>query len=176
MGTSFANKHIVIEGTQGFGLSPINSKFHPFCTSRDTTAGAFVAEAGLSPLDVENVIMVIRSLPIRVGGNSGELANEISWKQVAERAKANVDLTELTSATKRIRRVGNFDADLVKQAITVNNPNMIVLNHADYWDYSCNDTHNISGYIRTSVENVETSINRKIDLIGLGKNILVPFH
>lgn len=41
---------IIIEGTQGFGLSLLHSEHYPHVTSRDTTAAAFVAEAGLSPL------------------------------------------------------------------------------------------------------------------------------
>jgi adenylosuccinate synthase len=44
-------ERIIIEGTQGFGLSLLHSEYYPHVTSRDTTAAAFVAEAGLSPLD-----------------------------------------------------------------------------------------------------------------------------
>ena len=77
-----AGQRIIIEGTQGFGLSLLHSKYYPFVTSRDTTAAAFVSEAGLSPLDVDDIVLVLRAFPIRVGGNSGPLPNEIDWDTV----------------------------------------------------------------------------------------------
>ena len=162
-------KHIVIEGTQGFGLSPINSQYYPFCTSRDTTAAGFLMEAGLSPFDVENVIMVIRAHPIRVSGNSGPLENETDWGDVARSSGANVDLTEYTSATKRIRRVAEFDAEVVNRAIQVNQPNIIVLNHADYVDYACHDSQKISDSVVAFINKISESIGQRIDYIGTGK-------
>jgi adenylosuccinate synthase len=166
-------KHIVIEGTQGFGLSPLNSSFYPYCTSRDTTAATFIAEAGLSPLDVENVIMVIRAHPIRVGGNSGPLINETDWSHIVDDCGANCDLTEHTSATNRVRRVGKFDADVVKAAIQVNRPNIIVMNHLDYIDYTCHDNNGYSKDVMSFVNTVATEIGQAIDYIGSGKALLV---
>lgn len=62
-------KKVVIEGTQGFGLSLYHSDYYPYTTSRDTTASGFLSEVGVSPLSVDSIIMVIRTYPIRVGGN-----------------------------------------------------------------------------------------------------------
>jgi adenylosuccinate synthase len=166
-------KHIVVEGTQGFGLSPINSEFYPYCTSRDTTAGTFIAEAGLSPLDIENVIMAIRAYPIRVGGESGPLLNETDWDSVSRTSGADCDLTEHTSATNRIRRVGEFDADIVKKAIRVNRPNIIVMNHIDYIDYSCHDNEDFSDAVLSFVNKVSSEIGQNIDYLGSGKALLV---
>ena len=64
---------VVVEGTQGFGLSLSESGYWPQVTSRCTTAAGALAEAGLSPMDVDDVTMVIRSFPIRVAGDSGGL-------------------------------------------------------------------------------------------------------
>jgi len=166
-------KHIIIEGTQGFGLSPINSIYYPYCTSRDTTAAGFLMETGLSPFDVENVIMVIRAHPIRVSGNSGPLENETDWDAVARSSGAPVDLTEYTSATKRVRRVAEFDADVVKRAIQVNQPNIIVLNHVDYVDYTCHDSHKIPDSVVTFINKISESIEQRIDYIGTGKAIIL---
>jgi adenylosuccinate synthase len=47
------NERVIIEGTQGFGLSLLHSKYYPYVTSRDTTAAGFLSETGLSPLDVD---------------------------------------------------------------------------------------------------------------------------
>jgi adenylosuccinate synthase len=41
------NRWIVIEGSQGFGLSLLHGGYFPNATSRDTTAGTFLGEAGL---------------------------------------------------------------------------------------------------------------------------------
>lgn len=164
-----SGSHIVIEGTQGFGLSPINSVLYPYCTSRDTTAGSFLGEAGLSPLDVENIIMVLRAYPIRVAGESGPLPKETNWERVAIAAGSNQDLTEYTSCTKRVRRVAAFDSEIVKQAIQVNRPNIIVMNHLDYIDYSCHDTNHISDAILNFVTHVSNEIGQDIDYLGTGK-------
>jgi adenylosuccinate synthase len=167
-----AGQRIIIEGTQGFGLSPLNSTYYPYCTSRDTTAASFVSEAGLSPLDVENIIMVIRAYPIRVGGNSGPLPKETDWARIAESACAGCDLTEYTSATKRIRRVAEFDADIVKEAIRVNHPNIIVMNHLDYIDYRCHNKDLLSGAVCSFISNAENEIGKNIDYIGNGQALL----
>src|SRR5260221_482 len=59
---------IIVEGTQGFGLSLYHSRNYPKTTSKDTTAAQFIMEAGLSPLLVDEVVMVVRTFPIRVAG------------------------------------------------------------------------------------------------------------
>jgi adenylosuccinate synthase len=121
-----AGDRLILEGTQGFGLSVLHSCDYPYVTSRDTTAAAFVSEAGLSPLDVDEVILVLRAFPIRVGGNSGRLPNETDWKTIALASGCREDLVECTSVTKTIRRVARFDLEIVRQAILVNRPTAFV--------------------------------------------------
>lgn len=123
-------KHILIEGAQGFGLSLYHTPCYPYCTSRDTTASAFLADAGLSPLDVTNVIMVLRSYEIRVGGNSGPMYKELDWDEISRRA--GKPCLEMTSVSHTVRRVGEFDSKLVKNAVRVNKPNIVVVNFMDY--------------------------------------------
>ena len=101
-------KRIVIEGTQGFGLSVWHSPHYPYATSRDTTAATFVGEAEVAPHDVDDVVLVIRSYPIRVGGNSGPLPNELSWETLASLANLPDGYHELSSATRRRRRVAQL--------------------------------------------------------------------
>lgn len=127
-----ADRHIIIEGGQGFGLSLLHTQHFPYCTSRDTSASAFLADAGLSPFDVKNVIQVLRSYEIRVAGNSGPMKYETDWDTVTQNAKSDVPITEITSVSKKIRRVGYFDPELVRQANMVNKPNIVVMNFMDY--------------------------------------------
>jgi len=160
------NREIIIEGTQGFGLSLFHTSEYPFATSRDTTAAGFLSEAGLSPFDVKNIIMVIRAFPIRVAGNSGTLPNEISWKEVTNISQSPTDIVERTTVTNRIRRVANFDARIVKRAIAVNKPNVIVLNHCDYFDYKIHGKRELSFSSEKGIASIEEAIGRNIDFIG----------
>lgn len=158
---------IIIEGTQGFGLSLLHAKEYPFTTSRDTSAAAFVSEAGLSPFDVKNIIMTLRTFPIRVAGNSGPLPQEITWKNVSEIARSNSLLLERTTVTKKIRRVAKFDIEVVHRSITANCPNIIVLNHCDYFDYSINNQAFLSAYAENGVKQIEAQIGR-VNYVGTG--------
>ena len=75
--------HILLEGTQG-SLLDFNTGPYPYVTSRMTSAAAWLAEAGLPPVNVETVL-VVRSHPIRVAGNSGPMPSEITWPILARR-------------------------------------------------------------------------------------------
>lgn len=158
-------ERIIIEGTQGFGLSPLHARYYPYVTSRDTTAAAFLAETGLSPLDVNDVILTIRAFPIRVAGNSGPLAKEIDWQTLTVEGEHVAPIEEKTSVTKCVRRIARFDHIIVKKAITVNQPTIIVLNHVDYIH---RDTR------ETAVTNIEKSIGKSIDYRGYGPDSLQP--
>lgn len=126
---------IVIEGTQGFGLSVYHSPYYPYATSRDTTASGFLSEVGVSPLAVSDIIMVVRTFPIRVGGNSGLLPHEIDWETIQRESGYPYQIQEFTSVTKRLRRVARFNLELVKRATMVNMPTHIALMGVDYLDY-----------------------------------------
>ena len=128
---------IVVEGTQGFGLSLHHSRRFPRTTSKDTSAGQFVMEAGLSPLLVDEIIMVVRTFPIRVAGaQSGTLQEEISWGDVQRESRYPYDISEYTTVTQKIRRVGRFDLSLVLDACQVNHPTKLAVHGLDYLDYN----------------------------------------
>lgn len=167
-----AGERIIVEGTQGFGLSLLHSQNYPYCTSRDTTAAAFISEAGLSPLDVDDVVLVIRTFPIRVGGNSGPLANEIDWDVVTLESGNDAPLIEHTSVTRCVRRVARFDPDVVKQAIQYNQPTRIVLNHLDYVDSDVSAKRILTSKALKFVELVERDICRPISFVGLGAAVM----
>ena len=133
---------ILLEGTQGSGLSIYHGQF-PYVTSRETNVAGCLAEAGISPGRVRKILMVIRPTPIRVGhpevegGNSGFLKHEVTFREVAEQAGLDpdeVEKLEKTSTTKRNRRVGWFDWEQFRLACALNAPTDIVLTFADYID------------------------------------------
>lgn len=107
---------VVIEGTQGYGLG-LHAGHYPQCTSSDCRAIDFLAMAGLSPwdrvVDEFGVWLAARVRPIRVAGNSGYMKGETSWRDLGLPE-------EHTTVTKKVRRVGEWDGDLVRNAVTAN--------------------------------------------------------
>lgn len=77
-----AGQDILLEGTQGSLLDFITGPY-PFVTNRSTNAAAWLAEAGLPPVNVD-VVLVVRSHPIRVAGNSGPMPGETTWPELAK--------------------------------------------------------------------------------------------
>ncbi len=77
-------ERILLEGTQG-ELLDFHTGPYPFVTSRQTLAASWVSEAGLSPALDYDVILVARTYPIRVAGNSGPMGKEITWPVLARR-------------------------------------------------------------------------------------------
>lgn len=164
---------IVVEGTQGFGLSLIHATEYPYVTSRDTSAAAILSETGLSPFDVENIVMVMRAFPIRVSGNSGPLPNEINWDILRDELGRYDDITEYTSCTNRIRRVARFDFDVVNRSIICNKPNIIVLNHMDYVDQHIRNSVVVTEKIQQFISTIEDKIGQAINFIGNNEMSLI---
>lgn len=165
-------ERVVVEGSQGFGLSLLDGGYWPKATARSTTAAAALAEAGLSPRFVDDVTMVLRSFPIRVAGDSGPLVGETSWAEIARRSGRNDDLREYTTVTHKERRVGEFDPVLVRRALAANSPDRIVLNHLDYVGTEASLTSRGS-HVRQFIDMVEASIGKRIDWLGFsGKSVM----
>jgi adenylosuccinate synthase len=130
-------KKVLVEGTQGFGLSLYHSREYPKATSRDTTAAGFLSEVGLSPRLVSEVVVVFRTFPIRVAGpQAGSLKDEITWEQLQQESGYPHPIQEVTSVTGKVRRLGRFDWDQAEAAVRVNRPTLIALNGIDYLGYS----------------------------------------
>lgn len=122
-----AQHDVLLEGTQGTGLSLTTGDF-PFCTSRNTTAAGLAADCGVGPMDVDRVIAVARTFPIRVAGNSGPFAEgseETSWAELGIKP-------EITTVTKLERRVATFSIEQVMEAVRLNSATEIALTFCDY--------------------------------------------
>jgi adenylosuccinate synthase len=163
--------HIIVEGTQGFGLSLLHGKEYPFVTSRDTTASGFAAEVGISLRDISAVVMVIRTFPIRVGGTSGPLPNEISWEEIRERSGAPEVRKEYTSVTKRLRRVACFDLHAVKVACRYNGASSLAVMGLDRLDYSITGARDLSKFTSLAkdfLDEVELQTGVPVQFAGTG--------
>ncbi len=163
-------KNLLVEGTQGFGLSLYHG-IYPFVTSRDTNAANFLAEAGISPLLATDVILVIRTYPIRVSGNSGPLRHEITWGELSDRIGKKVE--ETTTVTKKVRRVAEFDVEIVKKAVLINRPTQIALQFLNYLypqDENKNSWDSLSEEAKIYIVNLERTLGVPITLIGTGQS------
>lgn len=162
---------VIIEGTQGFGLSVYHSPHYPYATSRDTTASGFLSEVGVSPRLVTGIVMAIRSYPIRVAGNSGPLSNEISWEEVRKRSGYPTDIREFTTTTRKLRRVGLFDLDLAQKAANANRPTQIALHGADYISYRNKGLQSydlLQHETHAFIERLEHTLSARVSFIGTG--------
>lgn len=75
-------RKLLIEGTQGT-LLDIHTGPYPYVTHKQTLPASWMSECGLSPALPTDIVMVVRTYPIRVAGNSGFMPGEISWPILA---------------------------------------------------------------------------------------------
>lgn len=166
-----AGEQVVIEGTQGFGLSLLHGAEYPYVTARDTTAAGFAMEVGLSPRQIDEIVMVIRTFPIRVGGHSGPLPDEISWEEIQRISGANEVFPEYTSVTRRLRRVGKFGLELVRRACQYNRPTSLAvmgLDRLNYCDHTINDPSKLSTISVKFLDSLRDDLDLPIQWVGTG--------
>ena len=162
---------VLLEGTQGFGLC-LNFGSYPFVTSRDVTSSALLSDAGISPAHHNQTIGVMRTYPIRVGGNSGPASSdEISWEEITRRSRSPNPILEYTTVTGRVRRVFEQSYDVVGRAIIVNKPDQIALMFLDYInydDFGKTEFDQLSSESKQYIDSLEERLGVPITLIGTG--------
>ena len=185
------NKYVLIEGSQGCDLDINYGLAYPNTTSRQCHAGQLVADCGISPKLVDDIIMVMRPYPIRISnttnimdehGNaivasSGDYdgAEEITWDIIKERcgAPADIEFGEITTVTKKPRRVFEMNWDRLRYVAKLNRPTMIALNFAQYIDwgaYKCHEYNKLPETVKQFIQKVEEVTGVPVLLIGTGPN------
>lgn len=165
-----AGKNILLEGTQGCGLSLIHG-FWPYVTSADTNAAQLAVDAGIPPQHVNQVLLVCRTYPIRVAGNSGPLWKELSWETMSERVGREVQ--EKTTVTKKVRRIGEWDSNLFRRAVTLNAPTALALTFVDYLSPAAlgkSDYLDMDRIVTDFVRDIEFLADCPVALLGTGPN------
>jgi adenylosuccinate synthase len=117
--------HVLFEGAQGT-LLDLDHGSYPFVTSSNPVAGGACTGGGLGPLQVDEVIGVMKAYSTRVG--SGPFPTELLdaiGEGIAERG------FEFGTVTGRRRRVGWFDTVPLRYAVAVNSISSIMLNKLD---------------------------------------------
>ena len=183
--------YILVEGSQGCDLDINYGLAYPNTTSRQCHAGQLSADCGISPRLVNDIIMIMRPYPIRISNitnlhdengdilvtSSGEYdgAEEITWDIVRERCGApkDIEFGEITTVTKKPRRVFEMNWDRLKYVAKLNRPTMIALNFAQYIDwgaYKCHKYDDLPQSVLDFIARVEEVTGVPVKLIGTGPN------
>jgi adenylosuccinate synthase len=117
--------HVLLEGAQGT-LLDLDHGSYPYVTSSSPVAGGACTGGGIGPLQVDEVMGVMKAYATRVGSGPfpTELGDEIG-RGIASRGH------EVGTTTGRPRRVGWFDAVSTRYAVAVNSASSIMLNKLD---------------------------------------------
>jgi adenylosuccinate synthase len=158
----------ILETAQGFDLSidhgmiftnPDKSihQAYPYCTARNVDPLTFAGMTGVAHGMVGNVLLNLRTFPIRVGDGSNNKVDgfsglslssaysgacypdqqELSWEQITELAHSDEPIVEMTSLTKRLRRVFSFSIMQLKHITRTVQPHFISINFVNYLDNGC---------------------------------------
>jgi adenylosuccinate synthase len=247
---------ILLEGTQGSALDLYLGPY-PYTTHKQCNAATWIAEAGLSPSLRYEVVLCLRTFPIRVAGNSGPMPSEISWpilarminlklaevgmpprvqdwaitefegcleiasenwsvpcdadgnpnvqmhtwsiterltykealselnaeaiKLMSHEGMAELEkVFELTTVTRKLRRVAMFDSEMARRAVMINRPSYAVLTFFNHWypeTWGSVMKHGFSQAQRDKLGRVAARIGCPIAAVTTGperENFLIP--
>ncbi len=166
---------VLIEGTQGFGLSLYHSDHYPKTTSRDTTAAGFLSEVGVSPRLITEIVVVFRTFPIRVAGKqAGPLSDEITWAQLQEESGYPYPIEERTSVTNKVRRVARFDWQMAHRCAEIARPTRLAVNGLDYLDYKnlgCRTFELLTDKAKRFIHEIENRLCTQASYQGTGPHL-----
>ena len=118
-------KHVLLEGAQGT-LLDLDHGTYPYVTSSNPVAGGACTGGGVGPLQIDQVIGVMKAYSTRVG--SGPFPTELhdaTGSHLLEKGR------EFGTTTGRRRRCGWFDAAPLRYAVAVNSASSIMVNKID---------------------------------------------
>ena len=121
-------KSVLFEGAQG-ALLDIDQGTYPFVTSSNCSPSGIAAGAGCGPLDVSNILGVVKAYVTRVG--EGPMPTEI-YDELGEYIAETGG--EIGATTGRPRRCGWFDGVLMKRIIQTNSISGLCLTKIDVLD------------------------------------------
>jgi adenylosuccinate synthase len=154
---------VLIEGSQGFWLSLYYGTY-PYVTSKDTTASSMAADVGVGPTKIDEVIVVFKAFPTRVG--SGPFPTEMP-KEEAEK----LGIVEYGTVTGRRRRIGYWDGELARYSAMLNGATQVAITGIDKLDKECygaREWKKLSPKAKEFVEGVEDDVRVPVTLISTG--------
>lgn len=154
---------VLLEGTQGFGIS-LYFGTYPFVTSKDTSASQIAADNGIGPTRVDDVIVVFKAYPTRVG--EGPFPTEIS-RDTSHR----LGIEEFGTVTHRERRIGVWDGEMARYSARINGCTLAAITGIDRVDKACygvTDAGRLTQKAKDFIAQAEEDIGRPVGLISTG--------
>jgi adenylosuccinate synthase len=108
-----SGKKVLLEGAHGSYLDQTFGTY-PYVTSASSIASGIVAGAAIGPTKVNHVLGIVKAFTTRVG--HGPFPSELKDEEVTLFLN-NEDAREVATTTMRKRRIGWFDAPLVRQSL-----------------------------------------------------------
>jgi adenylosuccinate synthase len=120
-----AGQHVIFEGAQGT-LLDLDHGTYPYVTSSNPVAGGACTGGGVGPLQIEQVIGIIKAYSTRVGAGPfpTELDDE-AGRYLLEKGR------EFGTTTGRRRRCGWLDAVPLRYSVAVNSVSALMVNKLD---------------------------------------------
>jgi len=122
-------RSVLLEGTQGFGISLYYGTY-PFVTSKDTSASQIAADNGVGPTKIDDVIVVFKAYPTRVG--EGPFSTEMTSEK-----SDSMGIQEFGTVTHRKRRIGGWDGDMARYSAMINGCTQAAITGIDHVDKTC---------------------------------------
>jgi adenylosuccinate synthase len=129
---------VLLEGCQGYSLG-YSSGIWPYVTSRECTTAQLLTDTLVSPAQLVDTYGVFRSYPIRVANRFNEAGEMVGFSgpgypgQKETTFEAIGQPTEYTTVTKLPRRVFEFSAEQVADAIVANGVTRLFFNFVNYY-------------------------------------------
>lgn len=161
-----SDKNVILEGSQGFGISLYYGTY-PYVTSKDTSASQIAADVGVGPSKVDEVIVVFKSFPTRVG--SGPFETEMAVEEAN-----SLGIEEFGTVTGRQRRIGMWDGKMARYSAMINGATQIALTGLDRVDPSCRgvtDYDKLSTKVKEFVKKAEEDVGVPFTLLSTGPEL-----
>jgi adenylosuccinate synthase len=154
---------VLLEGTQGFGISLYYGTY-PFVTSKDTSASQIAADNGVGPTRIDDVIVVFKAYPTRVG--EGPFSTEMTSEK-----SDSMGIQEFGTVTHRKRRIGGWDGDMARYSAMINGCTQAAITGIDHVDKTCfgvTEYGKLTKKAKNFLKIAEDDIGSPITLISTG--------
>ncbi len=157
------NRQVMAEGTQGTFLSLYHGTY-PYVSSKDFTASQTLADVGVGPTQVEEVVVIFKAYVTRVG--EGPLEGQLEREEVIRRG-----WMERGVVTRRERRAAPFDFKLARRAVQLNGATQIALTKLDVLFPSSKQARDMASLGKEAIDfisRIERETRVPVTLIGTG--------
>lgn len=133
------------------------NRAYPYTTSRNVDPSTFAGMTGVAPRMLGNILLNLRAFPIRVGDGSNNKIDgysgvdltgsssgpiwpdqrELTWEEITKMSGSTTPICEMTSLTKRLRRVFTFSDMQLKHCTKIAQPTHMTINFVNYVDSDC---------------------------------------